>query len=116
MNDSQSKREKALEELRASRIWASNAEPPLHRMLSRIFPGLRPPHYERFWVNALTTGPVFGLVWGIAMWLLFWRDDGMSVGNAVIASAFAGIAFGLSMAAYYRWSARRARLSWWEDL
>ena len=39
----------------------------------------------------------------------------MPPGLAVMASACAGLAFGLGMAAYYRWKAARLRLPPWES-
>jgi hypothetical protein len=76
----------------------------------------RPPHYRPFWRNALWSGAYFASLWGVAMWLLLWRGEGMPWGLAVGRTVFAGAFFGLWMAAYYHRSARRHGLSRWEDL
>jgi uncharacterized integral membrane protein len=50
------------------------------------------------------------------MWAVTWRNSGMPVGIALLASLLAGVLFGLAMAGYYRWAASEAGLSRWQDL
>ena len=61
-------------------------------------------------------GIYFGIAWGILMWFLLWSGQSMSVWVAMVASFAAGLLFGVSMAFYYRHSARKHSLSKWEDL
>jgi preprotein translocase subunit SecG len=49
------------------------------------------------------------------MWLMLWRGQDMPVALAVVTAAIAGLFFGLSMACYYRWRARKLALPAWED-
>jgi hypothetical protein len=49
------------------------------------------------------------------MWQLQWQAWHMPAGLTVLASACAGLVFGLGMAAYYRWKAARLRLPPWES-
>ncbi len=106
----------ALAELETSSIKRANYAPPLFRLARAIGLRPRPPHYMSFARAAFLAGPFFGVLWGLLMWGLSWRDSGMPLGFALLASVLAGAVFGLAMAAWNRWSANAAGLSRWEDL
>lgn len=89
--------------------------PPAFRLLWRMGIEVPPPHFAGFWSLALGMGTFFGVLWGIFMWLLFWRAQDLSAGAVVGFSALAGLVFGLIMAGYYRWHRRRLALPRWED-
>jgi len=87
--------------------------PPIFRWLWKAGINIPPPFFLGFFSLALLNGGYFGPAWGAAMWLLFWR--GMPLMRVAIFSAMAGIFFGVGMAAYYRWRARRLKLPRWEN-
>jgi hypothetical protein len=59
-------------------------------------------------------GGFFGVMWGAVMWLLQWQFWLMPWDEALAVSAGAGLLFGLAMAGYYRWRARKLGLPSWD--
>lgn len=112
----EAKKRAALAELANSKIWRSNYEPPLLLFMWWLGKETRPPHYNRFLRNTLNLGVFFGFFWGVVMCLFVWRTTGMPVLTVVFVSLLAGGIFGLSMALYYRISARKNSLSKWDSL
>jgi hypothetical protein len=108
--------ETALAQLAATGIMKSNYAPPLFRILWRMGVYVRPPHFASFSSNFLLTGTWFGLVWGVLMWLFVWPATGQMPLAALAAALFAGGMFGLSMALYYRYGARKHKLSDWSQI
>jgi len=106
----------ALAELDQAGITRANSTPPLFHLAKRL--GLKPrtPHYMSFARAVLLTGPFFGLLWGLVMWIFVWSAQGLPAVVAVLASVLAGALFGLLMAGYYRRSSGNSELSRWEDL
>src|ERR1700687_157801 len=84
--------------------------PPLYRLLWRLGIEATPPHFASFWSLVLTMGAFFAIAWGIFMWLCLWRGEDMPPVAGFGVSIMAGLLFGVIMAAYYRWSARRLAL------
>ena len=89
--------------------------PPLFRLLWALGLRVPPPLFLGFLTVALFAGFFFGLFWGAFMWLIQWRWWKAPVELAAFASVLAGLLFGVSMAAYYRWKARQLKLPRWED-
>ena len=56
-------------------------------------------------VAFVTVPSFFGALWGGIMWLLQWQNWHIEAEVAVLVSVLAGLLFGLSIAAYYRWKA-----------
>ncbi len=110
------KYERALQELKETAIWESGYLPLAHRILRKRGFEARPPHYNSFLTNAVPMGLYFGIVWGVLMWLFQWMRWELPIIVAVVASVAAGLFFGLSMAMYYRSSAKKHSLSDWEEL
>ena len=71
-----------------------------------------PPHFLGFVPMALTSGLLFGVLWGLAMWLFMWRTQGWVF--SATAGIVAGTFFGLCLATYYRHSAAKLKLSTWD--
>ncbi len=113
--DHRQKVEHLLDDFDRRGIGRNTAAPPLYRLLWRLGVEIPPPHFAGFWPLALSTGPFFAVCWGLLMWFLLWRSDDMPVAIAVVTSLLAGLAFGLIMAAYYRWRARKLALPPWKD-
>ena len=103
-------------ELASSGIRQSNSNPPLLKLLRKVGVKVVPPHYRSFFSNALSSGAYFGPVWGILMYFMLWRYQGLHLVGALTSSCLAGLIFGICMASYYKYSARINKLTPWEDL
>jgi hypothetical protein len=106
----------ALATLAAAGIRPGNYAPPLHRLLWRAGVVLPPPHLASFGLNFIFSATWFGLGWGALMWLMVWSREPVSGLTAIGAALFAGVLFGLSMAAYYRHGARKHHLPPWSQV
>lgn len=108
--------ETALARLAATGIMKSNYAPPLFRILWKMGVYLRPPHFANFISNFLLTGTWFGFAWGMFMWLFVWSGAGKSSFAAAATALVGGVLFGLCMAAYYRYGARKYKLPEWSQI
>jgi phosphatidylglycerophosphate synthase len=89
--------------------------PPFFRMLWAMGFNVPPPLFLGFRTLTLGMGALFGLFWGVFMYQLQWEAWQMTLRVAVLTAAGAGLAFGLSMATYYRWKAEILQLPPWEN-
>ena len=112
----QERLEIALQILAASGMKRGNYAPPLYRLLWRAGIPIPPPPFAGFAVNLLFFGSWFGLFYGLAMWFLIWQHQAMSVSGAIIGAGSAGALFGLIMAAYWVYKARKHKLPAWSEL
>lgn len=108
--------EAALAELSRTPMRPGEYLPWTTRALRRLGLAVAPPHYAPFVANTLVSAMVFGLCWGLIMWLWTWSGTGMPWWSAVASALVAGLIFGVVRARHYRKSARRFRLSNWESL
>ena len=113
--DHQAKIAHLLEEFKQRGIGQYTTAPPLYRLLWRIGIEAPPPHFASFGSIALLMGLFFGVFWGLVMWFTIWREDDMPIALALTTSAIAGLLFGVIMAAYFRWRARKLALPPWQD-
>ncbi len=88
--------------------------PPLFRLLWALGLQAPPPFFLRFFPLTLLAGTFFGILWGVCMWLIQWQAWHMPVEVVLVLAAVAGLAFGMSLAAYYRWKAARLQLPPWD--
>lgn len=103
-------------EMTAAGLGASSSYPPLFRLLSRLGLPMRPPLYHGFAMNFLFQALFFGVTWGAILYFWIWRGQGMPMAAVISFAALAGVLFGLFMALYARWQAKRKNLSRWENL
>lgn len=96
-------------------IMASTAAPPAWKLLWRLGVEIPPPLFLGFWSLALFMGAFFGVLWGVVMWLILWSWQGIPFVFVAIAALVAGFLFGLSMATYFRYLARKHNLPSWAD-
>ena len=96
-------------------IMASTAAPPAWKLLWRLGVEIPPPLFLGFWRAALFMGTVFGALWGAVMWLVLWSWRGMPITFVLVAALGAGVLFGLLMATYFRYLARKHNLPSWTD-
>jgi hypothetical protein len=103
----------ALRLLASTGMWRSEYAPPLHRLLWKLGAKTPPPHFLSFMVNFISAGVWFCVFCGLAMWLTGSSHHGLS--RLAAAALFAGVFFGVCMAAYYRYGARKHRIPLWRD-
>jgi hypothetical protein len=104
-----------IRDLETRGMSAYNSAPPLFRLLWKLGLEVPPPLFWSFAGAALVMGGFFGVVWGLMMWLMLWREQMMSPLAAGISSASAGVFFGVVMAAYYSYKRRQLGLPAWKD-
>ena len=92
----------------------NSISPPMYRLAWKLRWELPPPLFGGFIENIMISGGFFGVVWGFAMWFLMWPGD-MSIHVALVISALAGLAFGITMAIIWRRKNRKFSLGKWED-
>jgi hypothetical protein len=103
----------ALRLLASTDILRSGYAPPFHRLLWKLGAKAPPPHFQSFTANFVRAGVSFGVVG----WFIFWSQSrqGTSPCAVFAAALLAGVFFGLGMAAYYRYGARKHRIPLWRD-
>ena len=109
------KLERMYRHMAALGVSKSTAAPPAWRLLWRFGVEVPPPLFAPFVPGALAMGAFFGLFWGLLMWAILWSRQGMPVGLMVASALLAGTLFGLVVAAYFRYVARRHRLPPWAE-
>ena len=110
------RRTAALAMLQAAGIRRSNYAPPIVRLFWYLGIDVPPPHFASFLGVAAAAGIFFGSAWGICMWFAAWSPQGLPVPAAVVVAAVTGLMFGLAIAAYYRYSARKHGMPRWDEL
>ena len=116
------KRDAALAMLAQAGIGRSNYAPPLLRLLWWLGVQAPPPHFNGFASNALMMGTSFAITFGtvvtvIAVFLTHqvapdWQAVALYFATSALLS---GPMFGLFMASYYAFGARRHNLPKWRD-
>ncbi len=112
----EAKKERAIAIMDSKKMWRSNYAPPLLRLAWKAGLKVPPLPFASFWQITLLTGVGFGPAWGICMWFFTWKDTGMLPGVAFVLSIFAGIMFGVCMAAYHLWRKKVNNLPDWDSL
>ena len=107
--------------LESTGIRRGNYAPPLYRSLWRFGVKLPPPHFNNFGTNFVVMGTFFSIGLGLFMWLLTWMTPPMppdvtsGVCGVFGTALLAGVLFGLGMAGYYRYGARKHQIPLWRD-
>lgn len=101
--------------LESKGIGKSTYSPPLFRLFWKLGIQVPPPHMAGFGFNTLLMGGFFGVFWGLCMWLLLWGRQGMPVVIAAAVALGTGLLFGLVMAWYMRYSARKRGIPSWHE-
>lgn len=104
------RRDIALRLMSAKGLRHTSYAPMFHRVLWYCSIPIRPPHFASFLANFLLMGGWFGC---FLIGLLLWSLPG-SV--AILLSTLAGILFGVAMASYFAYSARKHELPDWSQL
>ena len=105
--------ERAFTMLQAVGLPKSLYAPPMYRLFWKFGVRVPPPQLAGFALNTVLMGSFFGVSWGLAMWLLLWWRQGMSMQVMLSTSAGAGLLFGLLMATYTAFVVRKLRLPRW---
>jgi hypothetical protein len=106
----------AVKELEAAKIWESNYNPPIIKLLRKLGFEVSFPHYNSFLRNALSTGIYFGCAWGVFMYFFVWNAQNISLAVVLSTVVFAGAFFGISMASYYRYGFKKHKLTPWSEI
>ncbi len=106
----------AVAEINNAGVRGWNGVPPSLRLSRKMGFKQRPPYYVPFGKMAVSSAIYFAVTWGVFMHLVQWRAQAVSISGQVLISTLAGLAFGLSMALWYRFVRRKNRLSSWDDL
>jgi hypothetical protein len=109
--NTEAKRAAALELLASTGIWRIHYAPPIARLLWRLGINVPPPHFASFRSNVLPAGVYFGAASGLLMWYF----DACSAPIRWYLAAAAGLLFGLWMAAYYAYGARKYAIPRWSN-
>lgn len=75
-----------------------------------------PAVFNSFGANVLLLGLYFGFFYGLIMWFVTWHPDGMPPSKAIIMSSFAGLFYGVCMAAVFRNRRKAKGLPEWKAL
>ncbi|MEZ9526002.1 DUF6404 family protein [Enterovibrio norvegicus] len=94
----------------------SSISPIIYRLARRVGIKVPPPQFCAFAVNVLFGIAWFGTIWGVIMWFMQWRSLGVSVFYAFNASLLTGVVFGLLMASWYKFSAKRKGVPSWKEV
>lgn len=105
-----------MQELEKSSILRVNYSPVFVQLIRKLGMQLPPPHYASFIANTLIMGVMFGTLWGVLMYLLVWKDQQLALNSMGVKVAISGLWFGLMMACYYKYSARKNQLTPWSDI
>ena len=105
----------ALTLLEAKGVRKSTCAPPLFRLLWKLGVKVPPPHMAGFAFNSLLMGGFFGVFWSLLMWLMLWNRQGMPLTGVAMKALLAGALFGLTMAWYLRYGARKHAIPRWRD-
>ncbi|WP_368758775.1 DUF6404 family protein [Klebsiella oxytoca] len=114
--DFEARKQKALAIMAERRMWKSNYAPPLVRLLWRLGVKIPPLPFMSFWRLFVVMAAPFSIGYGLLMYLMVWRAQGMSPLFACAVSLIAGVLFGLTMALFHLWRRRANKLPDWNDL
>ncbi len=118
MND-QDKVDKLIAELGGQGYSEFTVAPPLFRMLWKHGIDIPPPLFMSFWPIMGLMGPLFAIGFGtfaalfiIPMWLM--GLDNVPILRSLVATVCAGLLFGVTMATYCRYQAKKLQLPSWD--
>ena len=103
---------KALEELGNTTLSRWRQRPYLHRLAIKLGIESRPPYYNSFVFNFITSALVMSFAMGVSTWIA----GLMSSPTITILSFIGAILIGLMMALDIRFTAQNHNLSKWSDL
>lgn len=106
----------ALAHLASTPIRSGNYQPLITILLWWMGVRVKPPHFQSFPANILTSGAYFAIVWGVLMWFILFSPRDASGVAVMQLSVLVGLIYGVIMAFYYRLSARRHNLPDWHSL
>ena len=96
-------------------VGKRTSAPPVFRLLWKMGWQVTPPLFQPFGSLFVGFGSSFAIGWGTLMWFGLWRRQGIPVTVVAGGSLAAGILFGLAMAGFMRWKAKKLGLPSWTD-
>jgi len=116
--DNQDKVDKLIAELGEQGYSEFTVAPPLFRMLWSHGIDIPPPLFMPFWSIVVFMGSLFAVGFGayaavfiLPMWLM--GVENTPIVRSLVATVFAGLFFGVTMATYFRYQARKLQLPGW---
>src|SRR5262245_3833263 len=89
-------------------VWT--AVPPAYRLALLLGISIRPPFFQSFATITVMVGSGWAIGFALIMHLLRWVPQGLPLFVEFVAYAMAGLLFGVTMAGYYKWRAKRFNL------
>lgn len=114
--DFEARKQKTLAIMASRKMWKSNYAPLLIRLLWQLGIKIPPLPFAPLWqVLGVMTGS-FSVGYGLWMYWMVWRAQGMPHLFACKISLIAGVLFGLTMALFHLWRRKVNKLPDWKDL
>ncbi|ROH68734.1 hypothetical protein BL123_00017000 [Klebsiella pneumoniae] len=114
--DFEARKQKALAIMSSRKMWKSNYAPLLIRLLWRLGINIPPLPFAPFWQVFGVMAGSFSVGYGLWMYWMVWRAQGMPPLFACKISLIAGVLFGLTMALFHLWRRKVNKLPDWKDL
>jgi hypothetical protein len=105
----------AVNDLVSRGVRPLTAAPPIFRLLWRLRVPIRPPHFMRFRTLALFVGIGWGATFDLYIWAVIARSGRAATPSVHAVVAVGAALFGLLLALFYWWQARRLGLPPWEQ-
>jgi hypothetical protein len=109
-----------LDDLGNRGISRLSVAPPIFRQLWWLGFHIPPPYFLGFSALAILMGGGFALCWGVLMWLVvvvsWWFRVPLPIAVFYTWAPLAGgVLFGVIMASFYRWNAKKLNLPAWDQ-
>lgn len=110
------KKNKALAIIDEKKMWRSNCVPLQLKLMWKLGLKYPPLPFAAFWLNTLVLGAVFGLNFGLLMWIFIWKNQDMPIQHALLLSLFSAFVFGFLISLFHLWRKKANALPKWKDL
>ena len=116
MQDYETRYRKAVQIALDSGLRKGTVEPPLLKIVRSWGKQIKPPVYASFSEIFTHYSLVFGTLWALIMFFVFWQHGGTPALEIVLTTLIVGTALGGLVAGYFRWMAHRHNLPSWSEL
>ena len=113
----QEKIDLAIDEMQLANVKPYRTNMLRYRILAALGIQAPPPYYRVFPLNVLSHFVKFALIYGGFMWLLAWKDiPEMTASMMITNTSLVSLFYGMMMASYIRFEAKRKKLTPWHKL
>ena len=107
----------AISEMALAKVRPYRRDMLRYRLLEKLGIQAPPPYYRAYLFNVLSQFFKFSVIYGGFMWLLAWKDMPEMTASMMLTNAgLIGLFYGLMMASYIRYEAKRKKLTPWHKL